>query len=247
MSVLQWALLIVGAVAVVAVYLLSRRSSRLPNDWEPPSARSDVPRVRAAGGAGQLDMFGQGGAAAGAVRTGEFDEFGVGRPRRRVAPELSAQSAPQLSPEGAAAATELGKPREEKIVTLLIAEREGTSILGQKIHAALQAHGLAFGEHRIYHRLQDGKAVFSVANLVKPGVLDPAEQQQFSTPGLAVFMVLPGPVRPQLALQDMLSTTQALAQALNAEVYDERRQRFTPDSARQLQADVDAWVQRHGL
>lgn len=233
MSLLQWALLIVGAAAVIAVYILSRRGTRLPQDWEPPSARTNVPRVGPRPGADQMDMFGQGGE--GSVAR-EFDEFGVGRPRKRTAPELS--------PEGAAAATEI-KPREEKIVTLLIAEREGTAIFGPKIHLALQAHGLQFGEHRIYHRLQNGKTVFSVASLVKPGVLDPAEQNGFSTPGLTVFMLLPGPGRPQLTLQDMVATTQALASSLNAEVFDANRKPFTADTARQLQADVEAWAQRN--
>jgi len=233
MSVLQWALLIVGAIAVIAVYVLSRRASRLPEDWEPPSARSSVPKAASARhGAGQMDMFGQPGRSRGT----EFDEYGVGRPRRR--------EAPSLSPEAAAAATEV-TPREEKIVTLLIAEREGTAIFGPKIHLALQAHGLSFGEHRIYHRLHGGKTVFSVASLVKPGVLDPAEEKEFSTPGLTVFLLLPGPARPQAALQDMVATAQALAGALNAQVYDAQRKPFTAESARQLQAEVEAWAQRN--
>ena len=87
--------------------------------------------------------------------------------------------------------------------------------------------------------------MFSVASLIKPGVLDPAEQQGFSTPGLTMFMLLPGPGRPQAALQDMITTAQALANALNAEVFDASRQPFTAESARQLQADVEAWAQRN--
>lgn len=248
MSVLQWALLIVGAAAVIAIYVMSRRANRLPKDWSPPAVRG-APRAPGLPGAprtDQMEMFGQG------QRGSEFDEFGVGRPRRRVEPgfESPAQPPPtdlfgQPLPEAAPAPKPSKKPAEEKIVTLLIAEREGTAIFGPKIHLALQAHGLQFGEHRIYHRLQAGKTVFSVASLIKPGVLDPAEQQGFSTPGLTVFMLLPGPGRPQAALQDMITTAQALANALNAEVFDASRQPFTAESARQLQADVEAWAQRN--
>jgi len=238
MSVLQWALLIVGAVAVIAVYVLSRRSNRLPNDWAPPSARGSAPGVLPKPATDQMDMFAQG------KRGSEFDEFGVGKPRKRTAAE-------QLADEAEAAAVAAGSapakpPVEEKIVTLLIAEREGTAIFGPKIHAALKAQGLQFGDHRIYHRQQSGKAVFSVASLVKPGVLDPAEQEGFCTPGLTVFMLLPGPATPQVALQDMIATSQALAGALNAEVFDAGRQPFTTETARTLRADVESWAQRSG-
>lgn len=235
MSVLQWALLIVGAAAVIAVYVISRRSNRLPKDWEPPSARAGgarslpVPKP----GTDQMDMFAQG------SRGGEFDEFGVGKPRKRSDPELFGETeAPAAAP---------APQVEEKIVTLLIAEREGTAIFGPKIHLALQAQNLVYGDHRIYHRQQAGKTVFSVASLVKPGVLDPAEQQGFSTPGLTVFMLLPGPAKPGAALQDMISTAQALAGALNAEVFDASRQPLTPDNARTLKADVASWAQRNGI
>lgn len=238
MSVLQWALLIVGAIAVIAVYVISRRSNRLPNTWEPPSARGSAPRVAGSlpgkPGTDQMDMFSQG------SRGSEFDEFGVGKPRKRSAAELFAE-------ETAAAAPAPKPPVEDKIVTLLIAEREGTAIFGPKIHLALQAQGLQFGEHRIYHRLQAGKAVFSVASLVKPGALDPGEQQGFATPGLTVFMLLPGPAKPAAALQDMLATAQALASALNAEVFDASRQPLTAETARTLKADVGSWAQRNGL
>ncbi|HSW15492.1 MAG TPA: cell division protein ZipA C-terminal FtsZ-binding domain-containing protein [Solimonas sp.] len=242
MSVLQWALLIVGAAAVIAVYVISRRSNRLPNSWEPPSSRGGAPRslpgLPGKPGADQMDMFAQG------SRGGEFDEFGVGKPRKRTEAELAA-AAVAAGQEPAAAPP--AAPVEDKIVTLLIAEREGTAIFGPKIHLALQAQGLSFGEHRIYHRLQGGKAVFSVASLVKPGALDPAEQQGFSTPGLTMFMLLPGPAKPAAALQDMIATAQALASALNAEVFDASRQQFTAETARTLKADVGSWAQRNGV
>jgi cell division protein ZipA len=249
MSVLQWALLIVGAAAVIAIYVMSRRANRLPEDWAPPAVRG-APRAPGLPGAprtDQLEMFGQG------QRGSEFDEFGVGRPRKRVEPgfETPAQPPPTdlfgqpVAAPAAPTPRPAKKPVEEKIITLLIAEREGTAIFGPKIHLALQAHGLQFGEHRIYHRMQAGKALFSVASLIKPGVLDPAEQQGFSTPGLTMFMLLPGPGKPQAALQDMIGTAQALANALNAEVFDVSRQPFSVETARQLQADVEAWAQRN--
>ena len=55
-------------------------------------------------------------------------------------------------------------------------------------------------------------------------------------------MVLPGPVKPQDAIKDMLGTAERLAQLLDAEVYDAKRKPLSPGAARNLQLDIDAWA-----
>lgn len=249
MSPLQWALLVLGAAAVVAIYWISRRDARALKKWEPPATDGAAPHSlgsalpKAAPAKDQMDMFARGGS--------EFDEFGVGKPRRRMAPSIGEGDPQAMFPQPAAklrsdVAEPPKKVYEEKIVTLLIAEREGTAIFGPKIHAALVAQGLSYGERKIYHKLEDGKPVFSVASLVKPGVLDPSDAQ-FSTPGLSLFMILPGPAKPQLALQDMIATARALASQLNAEVFDASRLGFNADAQRVLVAEIETWARRNGL
>lgn len=216
MTPLQWALLIVGIAAAAAVWLLSRRRDAL-GGWQP--SHSPVAKDR------QLEMFNA---------TGQFDEFGVGRPRK-VAPRLD--DAPGSDTTAAPRA-----PVQQKIIALLIAERDGTHINGPKIHAALRAQNLEFGDKQIYHRLMDGEPCFSVASLLKPGYLDPALAAGFSTPGLSMFMVLPGPLPPVGAFREMMQVAQALARALNAEVFDMRRKPLTPESLLKLEHDVEHWA-----
>lgn len=232
MTPLQWALLAGGVIVVVAIYLLSRRdrgNTMAPGRRQPPPLDAEASKPPLPG-VDQMEMFAQ---------QGQFDELGVGKPRKRVAPGM---------PSAAPAAESAPKPVQEKIVTLLIAEREGTAILGPKIHLALQRQGLRYGDRRIYHRadMTGASVVFSVASLVKPGVLDPEEQQSFSTPGLSLFMVLPGKTTPQTALADMLATARALAAELNAEVYDAERQPLSLAAERVLVADIDAWAHANG-
>lgn len=235
MSPLQWALLAIGAVAVIAIYLYSRReqASSKPRST-PAAAPAKMPPIPAAD---QMDMF---------SRQGEFDEFGVGKPRKRVAPSVPGAETEAPAGEPSATAAEPA-PVEERLVTLLIAEREGTAIFGPKIHAALRAQGLQFGDRKIYHRIDAGQPVFSVASLIKPGHLDPAEQQTFSTPGLSVFMVLPGPMPAETAIGDMLGTARALAQQLNAEVFDSHRELLTPLAEKALIVEIKAWARKHGV
>src|SRR3546814_6634646 len=82
MSALQWALLVLGAVAVIAIYVTSRRGDRLPKHWTPPGASGG--RAPKLPGQDQMDMFD----ASKSAPKGEFDEFGVGKPRPRTEPGL---------------------------------------------------------------------------------------------------------------------------------------------------------------
>lgn len=252
MSALQWALLILGTVAVIAIYVISRREK----EQKRPAPPAASPTQRSAA-SGQMDIFGG---------PGQFDEFGVGKPRKRVPPSINPPSssepavpaaaaaspapppqAPQPSPPQPPPAARPRPPVEERIFALLIAERTGAPILGARIHQALQEQGLAYGARRVYHRMQDGTSQYSVASIIKPGDLDPAEAESFSSPGLTVFMMLPGPPRPLAMFDDMLRTTQALAAALNAQVFNTRRQPLDEAAAADMRADVERWVQAQGL
>lgn len=259
MSPLQWALLIFAVIAVIAIYVLSRRDRRAMSlDRDSTEVTSNV-RER------QLDIFGAEGQ--------QFDEFGVGKARRleprfdepsvteapvapargpvlatpRTSPVAAPAAAPTPAPAPVVAAVKPVMPGPQKIVSLLIAQREGQAILGHELHEALENQGLAYGARQIYHRLQGSDAVFSVASLLKPGHLDPAMAGTFATPGLTLFMVLPGPVRAPDAIRDMIGTAEKLASALNAEVFDARKQPFSPSSARALQQEVEAWARSHGV
>lgn len=232
MSALQWALLLLGVGIVVALIWSSRRDKRalerlgMPS---PPASRDWSVRHDALPESSP--------AAPSRVAETDFDEYGVSRPRRKVAPEIS----------GFAPAPGTAARPPEKLIGFYIAEHEGTNILGPKIHAALRERGLSHGARRIYHRANGDQTLFSVASLVKPGVLDPADAEGFATPGLSVFMILPGPADPVAAFHEMLDTARGLARALNAELYDsEQRAPLTPEHERTLQRQVEEWVRQHG-
>lgn len=222
MTPVQLALLIVGLGAALLLLFISRRS-RGQKNFNGEGERGGGKRSKAE----QLDMF---------SATGQFDEFGVGpvRPAR-----VGGGTAPAL-PRATAAA-------QPKTVALLIAEREGTHILGIKIHSALKAHGLQFGQGEIYHRVSQGEPVFSVAGILKPGTLNPAESARFSTPGLSMFITFPGPLPALTAFREFVATAQSLAAALNADVFDMRKKPLTPEALAALERDVDTWARANPM
>ena len=236
MTTLQWALLLLGVGIALALILSNRRERR-------QLERSVTNALKARGGVGHdwNPVVSAPAAGAGAA----FDEYGVSKPRKRNAPEVGNVTRGE-HPAAPPAVAEKPAAVPDKLVALYIAEHEGTNILGPKIHAALKAQGLRFGARKIYHRFDGEQPVFSVASLVKPGTLDPDEAADFSTPGLSVFMQLPGPARPAAVLQDMLDTARALARALNAELFDtESRAALTAERERDLLAQVQEWTRRH--
>lgn len=237
MSTLQIALLVLGLGIVAGLLWSSWREKRaqqrmntpppapVSRDWSVKGdALPEAPRATATG----------------------FDEFGVGKPRKAEPAPRTAPSAVPAAPAPPVTAVPAVAAVPVVVIGFYIAEYEGTNILGPKIHNALRDRGLSFGARRIYHRLENEQAVFSVASLVKPGALDPAEAEGFATPGLSVFMQLPGPARPVAAFQDMLDTARGLARALNAELYDTvERAPLSPERERALHEQVEEWARRY--
>ena len=244
MNALQWALLLLGAGIAVMLIFSSRREKKALERLNTPSA---APASRDWGMereamARPVEPARSAEPAKPLPAASLFDEFGVGKPRAIRTGPGQPRTAPEITAPPAAPADKL----PERLVGLYIAEHEGTNILGPKIHAALADRGLRFGSKKIYHRYEGEAPVFSVASLVKPGALDPAEAEGFATPGLSVFMVLPGPRQPLAAFQDMLDTARGLARALNAELYDsEQRAPLTLERERELHQQVEDWARRN--
>ncbi len=136
----------------------------------------------------------------------------------------------------------------EKIVVLYLKARDERRISGVELLDAAMKAGLEFGERQIFHRLEEGSAepVYSMANLTPPGHFDPAEWSRFTTPGVALFMVLPG-TQPALdRWEAMHAAADRLAQLLDADLLDDARCRVTRQRLAQLREEMRDYDRRHG-
>ncbi|MEM1432434.1 MAG: cell division protein ZipA [Pseudomonadota bacterium] len=127
----------------------------------------------------------------------------------------------------------------ELIVIQLLAP-EGERFAGNVLFATLRQHGLKFGEQNIFHRIPSDQTqpTFSVVNIVKPGFFDLAEIEDFSTPGVAFFMTLPGPADPLTAFDDMIRIARRLCGALNGRLVDDSRSQLTGQTVAHLRENV---------
>lgn len=121
-----------------------------------------------------------------------------------------------------------GHPGEELIIVLNVMAEPGRPFPGTEVRSALESVDMRYGDMQVFHHhgvgdMRTEQPVFSVANLLKPGTFDVASLEGFATPGLVMFMRLPGPLDPRVAFELMLNTGQRLAESLHGELRDETR------------------------
>ncbi len=117
------------------------------------------------------------------------------------------------------------------IVFNIIAKDKG-SFSGPSLLKAAEMCQMTLGEMNIFHRYEgnSSEALFSMANLVEPGTFDLDTLHDFKSPGVCLFMQLPGPKRSIVALERMVEVARKLAIKLGAEMRDENHSVITPQT-----------------
>lgn len=149
------------------------------------------------------------------------------------------------------ATTKSAKSHDELqfIIVLRVIANSQQKFAGSDIFAVLEDLGLNYGEMRIFHHYGVGemkvkKPVFSVANVVEPGIFDPKDREYFTSPGLAFFMQLPGPLGGRVAFELMLNTAQRVAEVLEGSLIDEREQLLTTETTAEIRDRIAQFEHR---
>lgn len=160
-----------------------------------------------------------------------------------IEPESEPQPAAETESVAVAAAQEPEAAPTETVIVLTILARDGSVLTGDSINSVARANDMVFGDMSIYHRVDArNEPVFSLVNMVKPGSFDPATIHELSTPGISLFMQLPGPSNPGAAYDDMLQTAYRMSETLEARLCDRSRQPLTQsvvDEYRSIAASFD--------
>jgi len=273
---LRWILLILGIIALVAIYIFGRQEQlRRRRRWEhEPEARADTDDVSFDTRAEWEEIM---------PEPERFDELrdvlreddeSVRRappPAQRVtppppdvpaqppplstqpvesAPEQARLSEPGQSPEpkqSQAAATQRPFAIGDKIISLYVVARRPSVFRGDTVAQAAENLNLEYGDMQIYNRMveRNGRRqiVFSLASAVQPGTFDADTRMSLTTPGVALFMQLPGPLDGLKAFNAMLDCAQQLAAELEGELLDESRGALSNQTIDHLREEI----QLHGL
>jgi cell division protein ZipA len=251
MDPLRWIMLAAGVLLIAGIYLWglrSRRRTAAPEGertlrFEPPVAPRPQSAARVEPELGPDDV---------AVGTPEsaasiaFDAVG----ERAVRTGAAQRREPHLEPPAQPVASGPGDdrpgrdggeppaaPPAQQVIALRVVAPPAEVFDGAALRAAIEAEGLAFGRYQIFHRLDAaGRTVFSLAGLKEPGTFDLATMDRGSFRGVALFVVLPGPLPGDDAFDALLAAARAIAGRLGGLLQDERGVALGPVRIGQLRA-----------
>ncbi|MCB1777179.1 MAG: hypothetical protein KDI50_07070 [Candidatus Competibacteraceae bacterium] len=134
------------------------------------------------------------------------------------------------------------EPLKMTVALTVIAVPIGQSVFkGPDIQAVALDLNFQLGASGLFERYaesSDGEPIFSMAHLRKPGIFEASTLDGVTTPGLLVFMSLPGPMEEIKALDLLVVIADQLAQQLGGMICDERRNRLTNKGLFHLRNEV---------
>ncbi len=233
MDDLRWILLIVGVALVGGIYLMGRRRGERDESLLDAAHDIDVPD------AGKRPL-----------PTQEPEELDGITEQLEQLTDLLADPPSARTRGGSSRAQQPGAQpvadTPEKIVAIHIAAPRGGWFSGADLLRVFEARGYRFGEHDIYHSVHEGRTVFSVVNMVKPGSFDPATMDEFETPGISLFLRLPGPLAAAVAFDILVAEANALAQILGGSLQDASHSTLTPQTVQHLREGVLEFARLRG-
>lgn len=156
--------------------------------------------------------------------------------RKTITTDVAPSMAEELEPYAESASYE----PEEKLVTLHITAKD-RKFTGTELKQAFDRHGYYFGKMSIYHCSHEKQKVFSVANMVKPGVFDLDNLEEFKTPGVTLFMRLPVSLDADVAFEFLLREATELTEELDGQLRDADRNTLTKQTIQHLHEEIQQY------
>ena len=115
-----------------------------------------------------------------------------------------------------------------------VAAKEGKAVRGHELLQFFLTAGFRFGEMSIFHRHQysdgTGPVLFSIANMMKPGVFDPENMEQFHSEGVTFFLTAPNnEINIKEAFDMMVVAVEQMAEEFDCVVLNGARKPLTKE------------------
>jgi len=136
---------------------------------------------------------------------------------------------------------------ESMIITLHVVAPDGQVIHGPRLQALFEQRGYHYGEMNIFHSLNQGSIVFSVAKMLEPGTFDINDPGSFETPGISLILQLPAPVASDVAFDVLVSEATEMANALGCDILDAGHSTLSRQTIQHLRDSVHQFMHRQRL
>ncbi len=142
----------------------------------------------------------------------------------QIEPELHVESEADVITEGS---SDGRVTSEKKIITLFLHAKDGLQFDWHQIKDSAAKAGLEYGDDHLFYRYRrlgsEKKALFLVANMLKPGVFDP----DLRTTGLVFIMTLPGEMNALDLWDTMFPVAKRMEELLDGSLTDENHSAFS--------------------
>jgi cell division protein ZipA len=247
---LRWILIAVGIVFIVAIYMLGKHRrqrdlfssdefvSEMDNDSD-----ADLDMGLPEFSARNLDDVDEGVGAVRVVSGGDrYDE--IEKTSSLDASDDSFDDAHNneegLAETNKASTGQTTNNKPNDIIVIYILPKGDALLEGSQINSTAQALGLNFGEMNIFHYANDGRNVFSLANMLEPGSFNSETIHALKTTGLTLFMQIEGDAMNDSMndLSEMLQRGYQIAGLLEARLCNHKREPLTEQDAENYRAQV---------
>jgi len=137
----------------------------------------------------------------------------------------------------------------QEVIVINVLKDDEPLLKGDDLLQVFKACDMRHGEMDIFHRFEQanaqGKIQFSVVNALQPGIFDLDIMGEMSTPGISLFMSLPGPQNPMEAFDAMSEVALVFARNFNASLYDESHSALTPQTLEHYRNRVREFTRKH--
>ena len=140
-----------------------------------------------------------------------------------------------LEPDQSSKKSKPGKqePGKDSLIVLYLMADKNKPYTGMKILDATKAVGMKYGSMDIFHFYESGeviskKALFSLVNIVEPGLFDLKRMEHFKTHGLALFMQKSSSGDDEHIFDLLLDTAWKLVEILGGELQDDQHNVVDP-------------------
>ncbi|GLS90278.1 cell division protein ZipA [Psychromonas marina] len=115
-----------------------------------------------------------------------------------------------------------------------VAAREGKLLGGHELLQFFLTSGFRHGEMAIFHRHEHsdgtGPVLFSIANMMAPGVFDTDNMEQFKSEGVSFFLTAPNKdINIKTSFDLMLRAVEQMAEEFDCDVLNAQREKMTTD------------------
>jgi len=143
----------------------------------------------------------------------------------------------EVGDEQSAATNEPLIDKQQDVFIFNVVAKEGTKILGHELLQFFVTSGFRFGERSVFHRHLHsdgtGPILFSIANMVEPGVFDPDRMARLVCGGVSFFVVAPNPeINIKAAFDMMLTAVQQMTEEFDCVVLNAQREPLTEQQYR---------------